>query len=282
MKLPAILRLMRPVNCMMMGTAVVVGAAIGGLGRLITEWMALILGFTTAFSLTGCSMAFNDYFDREIDAINEPGRPIPSGEVKPAMALQISFILCLLGLTAAYMTGVSLLVLALISLAFMILYSTRGKRLGLMGNLLVSLCIAIPFIYGGMLIGGSPAPSSIIFSLMAFLSNTGREVNKGILDIEGDKARGVRTVAVSWGPEGAARVASAFYLSSVAFSMLPRLMGLVSSLYDLPVAVADGGLIYTSYSLLRNPGRENSRRMKNLVLIWMSIGLFGFFLGSMT
>lgn len=281
MKLTAILRLMRPMNCIMMGFAVVVGAAIVGLGRLPTEWIGLALGFTTAFSLTGCSMAFNDYFDREIDAINEPGRPIPSGMVKPIRALQISFGLSLLGLTAAFMTGPSLLGLALISLALMILYSTKGKRLGLTGNLLVSLCIAIPFIYGGMLIGGGPAPNSILFSLMAFLSNTGREVNKGIVDVEGDKARGVRTVAASKGPKRAAQVASAFYLSSVAISVLPRLLGLVSSLYDIPVAVADGGLIYSSYSLLRNPSRENSRRVKNRVLLWMSIGLFGFFAGSM-
>ncbi len=281
MKLSATLRLMRPLNCIMMGFAVLVGAAIVGLGRLLTEWMELALGFTTAFSLTGCSMAFNDYFDREIDAINEPSRPIPSGEVKPPRALQISFGLGLLGLTAAFMTGPSLLVLALISLVLMILYSTKGKRLGLMGNLLVSMCIAIPFIYGSMLIGGSPPPTSIVFSLMAFLSNTGREVNKGIVDVEGDKARGVRTVAVSRGPRGAAQVASAFYLSSVAISILPKLFGLVSSLYDLPVAIADGGLIYSSYSLLRNPSRENSRRVKNLVLLWMSIGMFGFFAGSM-
>ncbi|MEM2893723.1 MAG: UbiA family prenyltransferase [Candidatus Bathyarchaeia archaeon] len=282
MKLTAILRLMRPVNCIMMGSAVVVGAAIVGLDRFPSEWIAIALGFMTAFSLTGCSMAFNDYFDREIDAINEPSRPIPSGEIKPTRALQISLGLSLLGLTAASVTGPTLLVLSLISLALMILYSTKGKRLGLMGNLLVSMCIAIPFIYGGILIGGSPPPTSILFSLMAFLSNTGREVNKGIVDIEGDKARGVRTVAVSRGSRGAAQVASAFYISSVAISILPKLFGLVSSLYDLPVAIADGGLIYSSYSLLRNPSRENSRRIKNLVLLWMSIGMFGFFAGGLT
>lgn len=265
----------------MMGFAVIVGAAICGLDHLLTRWIDIIFGFTTAFSLTGCSMAFNDYFDREVDAINEPGRPIPSGEVRPIRALQISFILCLLGLTAAFMTGPSLLFLALVSLTLMILYSTKGKRLGLMGNLLVSTCIAIPFIYGGILIKGGVAPISIIFSMMAFLSNTGREVNKGIVDIEGDKIRGVGTIAVSWGPNRAAQVASAFYLSSVTISILPKLLGLVSSLYDLPIAVADGGLIYSSYSLLRNPNRENSRRVKNLVLIWMSFGLLGFFAGSM-
>ncbi len=281
MKLLPTLRLMRPVNCLMMGFAVVVGAAIGGLGRLLTGWIDIALGFTTAFSLTGSSMAFNDYFDREIDAINEPRRPIPSGEIRPIRALQISFILGLLGLSAAFITGLNLLVLALISLALMILYSTRGKRFGLLGNLLVSMCIAIPFLYGGILVEGGPAPISAIFSLMAFLSNTGREVNKGIVDIEGDDARGVRTVAVSRGSKMAARVASAFYLSSVAVSISPKLLGLVSALYDFPIAIAAGGLIYSSYSLMRNPTRENGRRVKNLVLVWMSIGLLGLFMGSM-
>jgi geranylgeranylglycerol-phosphate geranylgeranyltransferase len=280
LKLPAILRLMRPANCMMMGFAVLVGAAIVDLSRLSEEWMALALGFTTAFSLTGCSMAFNDYFDREIDAINEPGRPIPSGEVKPLRALQASLILCLLGLAAALVTGPRPLVLALISLALMVSYTTRGKRLGLAGNLMVSMCIAMPFLYGGMLMGGGATPTSTLFSLMAFLSNTGREVNKGIVDVEGDRARGVRTVAVSMGPRRAAQVASAFYLSAAAISILPRVLGLASALYDPPVAIADGGLIYSSYSLLRNPSRENSRRVKNLALLWMSMGLVGFLAGG--
>ena len=275
-----LLRLIRPVNCIMMGLAVLVGAAIGGGADLIGSWRNLILGAATAFTLTGSAMAVNDYYDREIDAINEPDRPIPSGTVTPGEALASSFALSAIGLLTAWLTNLRCLAVAVFSWTIMILYSTRGKRTGLLGNLLVSTCIATPFIYGGLVVGNAVALPSLIFAMMAFLSNTGREVTKGIVDMEGDKAEGIRTVAVSKGSKTAAVTAAAFYISAVAISFLPLSLGLVSVWYVPFVTLTDLGLIYSSYSLMQDPSRENSRRVKNRILIWMTSGLIGFLAGS--
>ncbi|TEU11579.1 prenyltransferase, partial [Candidatus Bathyarchaeota archaeon] len=65
----------------MMGVAVLVGTAIGGGIGLLSSARELLLAFLTGFFMTGSAFAVNDYYDREIDAINEPGRPIPSGAV---------------------------------------------------------------------------------------------------------------------------------------------------------------------------------------------------------
>ena len=81
------LRIMRPLNCLMMGFAVIVGAS---LVSALNFSINLLLGFVTSFTLTGASMAINDYYDREIDAINEPNRPIPSGAVSPKEALSFA------------------------------------------------------------------------------------------------------------------------------------------------------------------------------------------------
>jgi geranylgeranylglycerol-phosphate geranylgeranyltransferase len=70
-KLMGFLQLIRPLNCLMMGFAVIVGAFLVSPLNFTTN---LLLGFVTAFSLTAASMAINDYYDREIDAINEPNR----------------------------------------------------------------------------------------------------------------------------------------------------------------------------------------------------------------
>ena len=275
-----ILRLIRPVNCTMMGFAVVVGAAIGGGPGFLGSWLSLVLGFVTGFTLTGGAMAVNDFYDREIDAINEPERPIPSGVVTPREALAVFLALSAMGLLAASGTNMVCLVIAVFSWLAMFLYSAVGKRTGLPGNLLVSACIAMPFMFGGAAVENRLSAPTLLFALMAFLSNTGREVTKGIVDVEGDRSQGIRTVAVSRGGVTAAWTAALFYLSAAALSALPLSLRLVSQLYVPFVTLTDLGLIHSSYSLVRDAGRENSRRVKNRVLIWMTSGLVGFLVGG--
>jgi len=275
------LRIIRPVNCVMMGFAILVGAAIGGGSGLISSSRELSLAFLTGFFMTGSAMAVNDYYDREIDAINEPGRPIPSGAVSPGEALAISGVLSVFGLAAAWLTSLGNLAIAALAWVAMMAYSTFGKRTGFLGNLMVSACVSLPFIYGGIMGGGGSMGSSLLFALIAFLVCLGREVTKGIVDVEGDRAAGIRTVAVSRGPDVAAWVSVVFYLSAVGVSYIPVYLGLVSIWYSPFVALTDVGLMYLSYSLISDPSRENSRRVKNMVLPLMLSGLVGFLMGSL-
>ena len=95
-KVKSFVRLMRPVNCLMMGIAVIVGAALANAQFSSVDWFSLSFGFITGFMLTAASMTVNDYYDREIDAINEPSRPIPSGMVSSTEALVFAFFLSVL------------------------------------------------------------------------------------------------------------------------------------------------------------------------------------------
>lgn len=274
-------RIIRPVNCVMMGFAVLVGAAIGGGVGLLSSPRELVLAFLTGFFMTGGAMAVNDYYDREIDAINEPGRPIPSGAVSPGEALVISGVFSVLGLGSAWLTSVNNLAIGVFAWVAMMAYSTFGKRMGFPGNLMVSACVSLPFVYGGIMAGGGAMGSSLLFALIAFMANTGREVTKGIVDVEGDRASGIKTVAVSRGPGVAVWVSVALYISAVLVSYVPVYLGLVSIWYSPFVALTDIGLMYLSYSLVVDPSRENSRRVKNRVLPLMLSGLVGFLAGSL-
>jgi len=277
----ALVRLIRPVNCIMMGFAILVGAVISGGTGLLTSGWEILLAFVTGFTVTGSAMAINDYYDRDIDSINEPHRPIPSGAISPREALSASLLLGLIGLTAAWFTGLGNLVLAFLAWSTAIIYNTVGKGTGFPGNFLVSSCVAIPFIYGGMMAGNSQLSISLIFALIAFLTNMGREVTKGIVDTRGDRALGIRTVAVSKGARFAAGVSATFYLSAVIASVVPHIQGVVSFWYIPFVTLTDLGLTYLSISLLRDPSRENSRNVKNQVLLLMMSGLIGFLLGNL-
>ena len=276
-KLMGFLRLTRPLNCLMMGFAVIVGAS---LVSPLNFTINLLLGFVTSFSLTAASMAINDYYDREIDSINEPNRPIPRGDVSPKEALIFAVVLSIIGFIAAFETNLPSLLVAVIAWIIAITYITEGKGTGLPGNFLVSATVVIPFIYGGLTVGQIET-STLLFVAIAFLSNTGREVTKGIVDVEGDRSHKIRTIAVTYGERTAAAAAAVFSLLAVCLSPLPWLWGLVSDWFLPPVILTDIAMLVSSILLLRNYSRKNAKRTKNLSLIWFTTGLLAFILGKM-
>jgi len=269
----------------MMGFAVIVGAVLAENNILGDRWPNLVYGFFTGFLLTAASMVINDYCDREIDAINEPTRPIPSGLIKPKEALAFAAILTALGLATALLNSTTAvpqcLMAAIIFWLISVVYVTLGKRTGLPGNFLVSACVSAPFIYGSLAVAGTVKANIWIFVSMVFLSNTGREVTKGIVDVQGDKARNVKTVAVLFGERKAAILSVLFYLFSVALTPLPPLLGLVSVWFIPIVAVTDVGFIISSIILLRDYSRENAKKVKNHILGWFLVGLFAFIAGRL-
>jgi len=276
-KLMGFLRLIRPLNCLMMGFAVIVGAS---LVSTLNFTINLLLGFATSFALTAAFMAINDFYDREIDTINEPNRPIPRGDVSPKEALIFALLLSIIGLIAAFETNLPSLLVAVIAWIIAITYITEGKGTGLPGNFLVSATVVIPFIYGG-LTAGQIETSTLLFVAIAFLSNTGREVTKGIVDVEGDRSHNIRTIAVTYGERTAAAAAAVFSLLAVCLSPLPWLWGLVSDWFLPPVLLTDIGMLVSSILLLRNYSRKNAKRTKNLSLLWFTTGLLAFILGKM-
>jgi geranylgeranylglycerol-phosphate geranylgeranyltransferase len=280
-KVGGYLRLLRPVNCLMMGFAVIVGAALASPNAVGDRWQALAYGFVTGFMLTAASMAINDYYDREIDAVNEPNRPIPSGTVKPKEALIFASILTVVGFASAYLTNYACFFTALLAWTIFVTYTTIGKRSGLPGNFLVSACVAIPFIYGSLVVTGEVVLNVVIFVSMVFLSNTGREITKGIVDVQGDEARGVKTLAVRFGARKAAWAASLFYVSAVALSPLPPLLMSISFWFIPLVAITDFGLLASSAMLLRDYSRKNARKVKNTVLLCFVVGLLAFLVGAL-
>jgi geranylgeranylglycerol-phosphate geranylgeranyltransferase len=278
-KLGGFIRLIRPVNCLMMGFAVLVGAVLANpqLGSL--NWLNLLFGFLTGFTFCAAAMVINDYYDRKIDAINEPQRPIPSGTVKPKEAKVFVIVLSVVGFVFAGFVSVLCFVVAVAALAITAKYITVGKRSGLPGNFLVSICVAIPFIYGSITSIGTVGLNVLLFASMAFLSNTGREITKGIVDAKGDSAEGVKTLAVRLGEKNAAFAAVAFYILAVVLTPFTWFLGLVGIWFVPFVLVTDIGLVICSALLLLDHSREKTRKIKKVVLILFLIGLLAYIFG---
>jgi geranylgeranylglycerol-phosphate geranylgeranyltransferase len=276
-KIIGVVRLIRPINCIMMALAIVVGAILTGYSNL--QWLNLVYGALTAFTLTASAMAVNDYYDFKIDSINEPKRPIPSGAVSLRAALLVTFFLTVIGFVFAYIVSFFCLLFAVGAWIIMVTYSTVGKRSGLAGNFLVSACVAAPFLYGGLVAVNAVRLNVLLFASMAFLSNTGREISKGIIDVSGDSSYNIRTLAVIFGEKRAALAAATFFVLAVCLSPIPVILGLVSFWFVPFVLVTDIGLIWCSLSLLKNPSRTNARQIKKIVLFLFIFGLFSFIAG---
>ena len=279
-KISGLLKLMRPLNCIVMSFAVLVGvllAAAGSIGSL--QWINLLFGGVTAFTLCSAAMVINDYYDYDIDRINEPHRPIPSGDVSKNVALVETGVLSVIGLAAAYTVSLYCFIFASAAWVIMAVYSTFGKRSGLAGNFLVSACVAAPFLYGSLIALDTITVNVILFASMAFLSNTGREIAKGIVDVKGDASYHIKTMAVRFGEQKAAFSAAFFFLFAVCLTIMPVAFSLVSFWFIPFVLVTDVGLVWCSISLVIKPERENARKIKKLVLFLFIFGLLSFIAG---
>jgi len=276
--------LTRPINCVMVGFAVIIGEIMVHKTIFVAP---TVLGFITGFSITGASMASNDYWDQSVDKVNSPNRPLPSGRVQPKEAIILTMILSTIGLAVSFLTNSGLtLSVASLGLVMFLLYNYRLKQLGLVGNLLVSVSISLPLVYGGIMVPGQTQSMDRYYALcffeaMIFMSNTGREVNKGITDVEGDKVRVISTIAMKHGDRIAALLSGSLYLAAVAISPLPWLLGQVSWPYLILVAAADSGLAMSAFMLFRDYSRENALKVKKMVLLWMVIGLVSFVAGAL-
>ena len=185
------------------------------------------------------------------------------------------------GLAAAALLNMGSFAIAAFALSLTVYYNTRGKKSGLYGNVLVSVCIALPFIFGGAAVE-KVTLVLVFFSVMSFTANLGREVTKGIMDVEGDRLRMIRTVALVRGSKEASRLAAALYLIAVGLSLAPPVLQMVNMSYLPIVLVSDAGFVSSSVSLLRQHDKENAGRIKNRVMIWMFIGLLAFITGSVS
>jgi geranylgeranylglycerol-phosphate geranylgeranyltransferase len=225
-------------------------------------------------------MSVNDILDTEIDQINMPSRPIPSGRLTKTEAAAFAAVTLSIGLCLAMALSAVNLLIAILAVVLMLYYNRFGKKTGLPGNAAVSANLAIPFIFGGAI--GGITVILYIFALIAFLAGMGREVIKGMADIVGDSKRGVRTLAVSKGLGTASRTGALFFVMAVLLSAIPIILQMISWLYAPIVLVCDLGFLYSAYSIVKDPSPKNALRSKNHALLWMLLGLIAFIAGGFT
>jgi len=253
-------------------------AIAGGLPSL----QQAVFGFLVSFFLAGSAMVINDIVDRQIDAVNEPDRPIPSGVVKVGAAKIFGAALAIFGISSAAALSPFATIVAVATFLVSLAYNLYGKKLGLPGNMMVAFCIAVPFLFGGIAVSTTMDVNIAVFFLLAFLASVGREITKGIADVEGDRVKGIRTVAIVNGMRVAAAAAAAFYMGAVAITPFPYLAGNLGIYYLALVLVVDAGFAYSSIYILRRQDKAAAMRVKGQARVWMLLALIAFLAGGLT
>jgi chlorophyll/bacteriochlorophyll a synthase len=208
----AVLELLKPITWFPPMWAYACGAVSSGV-TLADHWAQALLGILLAGPLVcAASQAVNDWYDREVDAINEPHRPIPSGRIPGTWGFRIACGWSALSLAVGSLLGTWVFVATLVGLALAWAYSApplRLKQNGWWGNAACALCYEglAWFTGAAALLGAFPHPLIITCALLYSLGAHGIMVLNDFKAIEGDTRMGVRSLPVQLGPGTAAGVA---------------------------------------------------------------------------
>jgi len=218
----------------------------------------------------------NDYFDLDIDAVNRPERPIPSGTISDTHALVIYLIF--IAATVVLMLGMRnrgevLWIGAWLVLLF--LYSSYLKRKPLIGNIAVSLVSASGFLLGSY--SGGRIEAGVLPASFTFLFVFAREIVKDVDDLPGDTSCGARTLPVVLGVERALKLSSLIFFLLVLTFPLPFLLNVYGAGYGLVMLLTVVPILVVSAIFAL--GNRRLTLVSTLLKVGMFFGSVAFYLG---
>jgi chlorophyll synthase len=215
MRLPApsaVAELLKPVTWFPPMWAFACGAVASGASADGRLWLVLGGVLLAGPLVCATSQAVNDWFDRHVDAINEPQRPIPSGRMPGRSGLYVALLWTALSLAAAWALGPWVFAAGVIGLALAWAYSApplRLKRNGWWGNAACGLCYeGLAWITGAaVMAGGAPSVASLLLAALYSAGAHGIMTLNDFKSIDGDRRMGIGSLPVRLGPQRAAQVA---------------------------------------------------------------------------
>ena len=294
----------RPFNSFLAGLATIIGIiiSIGLNDQAINYLPEMFLAALVTLLIAAGGYVINDYFDVEIDKINQPQRPIPSNQVTIRQAYFFAIALFLVGFVLSFVLAVletdgksiSLLtpILALLGILCLYFYAYYFKRTAGVGNLIITILVCIPLLYGGTITG--QYHQTVYPILVASTLMLGREIIKDVEDVEGDKEgsskdeKKITTLPMIFGVKKTALLGQAILVLFLLFSPVAFLtpdITIFQSWFLLLCIIVVDILVFKSIINLRGSEAEliqNATKSKKLMKMSMAIGLLGLLLASVT
>lgn len=268
--------IVRPVNIFLSMGAIFVGALLAG--ALSPLWK-VALACVSGGLITAGGNVINDYFDIEIDRINKPFRPLPSGNLARRTALKFLTILFTFGIFLSIFIHLFSFLIAAVTVVGLIVYSAWLKRTFLYGNLAVSFFSAMAFVYGALAVGR--VESSWIAAAFAFFFHLGREIIKDVEDRAADAAAGSQTLAIRLGERRALFLATLVFVALILFTFIPYALEVYGKGYFWTVLLGvDLIIVLTLAAMWRRPEPKMLRRVSAILKADIFVGLFALYLGA--
>ena len=169
------------------GLLAAAGVLVGARGAGIAWSPAVLAAALAAICLGAVANAFNDYDDRDIDALIHPARPLPSGSLSPRTALSTVAIAAAGGVAFSALARPVLGLVSIGVISVMLLYGRIKAQWGVAANAIVAILASMPFLYGAWA-AGKPGAGIMLLGIAAPL-HFAREIAKDIDDIDGDRGR---------------------------------------------------------------------------------------------
>jgi chlorophyll/bacteriochlorophyll a synthase len=253
----AVLELLKPITWFPPMWAYLCGVVSSGV-PISQQWLAAAVGILLAGPMVcGTSQAVNDWYDRHVDAINEPERPIPSGRIPGRWGLAIAIGWTGLSLLLALALGPVGFAAAALGLLLAWLYSAppvRLKRNGWWGNSAVAACYeGLPWFTGAAVMAGALPDWRIVAAAALYsLGAHGIMTLNDFKSVEGDKRMGIGSLPVRLGVETAGKVAC-WMMAGAQILVVGALIGWGRPLHAAGVAVLLVVQVVLMARLLRSP-----------------------------
>lgn len=275
------IEILRPGNAMMGAIAIILVAIIDK-----TFNIPILLAMLAVFFETAAGNVINDYFDYNIDLINKPERPIPSGRISVTAGRNYGYLLFLLGTVCGFM--ISFLtdnwipfLIVLLADVVLYLYAYKLKSTPLIGNMTVGFMTGFGFVFGGFCLNNPTIIStSIYLGFFAFVMTTARELVKDIEDMEGDKAEGAKTLPILYGEKITSTLACVLIIIDCALCPILYYNHIFSFYYLIVIAVAVILFIYSAILIGKNQERATATKVSKYLKIGMLIAFVAFVCGS--
>jgi geranylgeranylglycerol-phosphate geranylgeranyltransferase len=262
-------KLGRPVNAL----AGCIAIFISGYVARAPSWGPVVMAAISVLLITVSTNAWNDYLDIEIDKINKPRRPLPSGQVSPRGALGFSIAGSTLSLVAAAFINQPAFLIALGSNILLYFYSWKLKCTVLLGNAAVATVIALSFIYGGVAAGN--IDPVLPLAVTAFFAAMAREILKTMADYKGDLQQNCSTIATVRGNKTARTFMVIFLGISAAAMLVTYFMEQYSSVYLLIIIL--GMYPILAYIAISSKNASSGKELERLSAV-MKYSFFVWFL----
>ena len=254
----------------------------------ITTFLAL-----SVYSFMASWNALNDYLDLEIDKINRPDRPLPSGRISQSLALIAIILTCLISFVSLFLAGqianamtenfedwYPTIFIWVIALTLLVNYEDDRillglKNRGLPGNLAISISVGLVVLFGAAGLFEPLNERAVSLFFIGTLYNLSREIIKDVEDMDGDEGR--NTYAMRVGAENARLTSWVILLITLVALLTPFALGIFELLHIIFIAPG----LFTLMSVKKHIYLAEDTSASRLIKISMTLTMIGLILAAL-